>query len=51
MPPGGGIVEHPVSQRRHRIDQGRHEHVAGDAADGVQVDVAEGHAASTTGTT
>ncbi len=48
---GGDVIQHPPAQFRHGIGQGRDEHVAGDAADDIEMDMPAAHAASWTGTT
>ncbi len=48
---GGDVIQHPLTQLRHGIGQGRDEHIAGDAADDIEMDMPTAHAASWTGTT
>ena len=48
---GADVIQHPLPQLRHGIGQGCDEHVAGDAADDIEMDMPSAHAASWTGTT
>ena len=48
---GCDVIQHSLTQLRHGIGQCRDEHIAGDAADNIEMNVPTAHAASWTGTT